>query len=376
MIRVLHCIETIATGGVEQIRLTLVRGLPKENFTHKIICTWKGGAVADALEDEGVELIPIGGFKHPLEWQKHKEVLRIIKDYKPHIIHGAIFEGMSMAAIGGFFGKVPIVILEETSFPSTRSKKAVFLQRQFIKSSDVIIGIAPTVVKYLKKVVKVPDSKLRLVNNGVNIPREVNPVELDELRGELGIVKGDLVIGSSGRLYNEVKRFTDILEAIYLIGDPRIKLLLLGQGEDKKLINQKAKDLRIENQLIMPGFRSDTAPYYQLMDVFCIVSSHEGFGLVAAEAMMHGLPVIATKVGGLQDIVVEGETGFLVPPNSPDFIAEKTDLLIQSKELRNELGENGRQRALQNFSADIYCKEVKSLYLDLVDMKRLTINNL
>lgn len=375
MIRVLHCIETIATGGVEQIRLTLVRGLPKENFNHKIICTWKGGAVSDSLEAEGVELIPIGGFKHPLEWQKHKEVLRIIKDYKPHIIHGAIFEGMSMAAIGGFLGKVPIVILEETSFPSTRSKKAIFLQRQYIKSSDVIIGIAPTVVKYLKNVVKVPDSKLRLINNGVTIPREANPVELEELRGKLGIEKGDLVIGSSGRFYNEVKRFTDILQTIYLIGDPKVKFLLLGQGEDEKLIIQKAKDLRIENQLIMPGFRSDTAPYYQLMDVFCIVSSHEGFGLVAAEAMMHGLPVIATKVGGLQDIVADGETGYLVPPNSPKSIAEKIVLLIQSKELRNEFGKKGRQRALRNFSADRYCKEVESLYLELIEKKGLTINH-
>lgn len=375
MIRVLHCIETIATGGVEQIRLTLVRGLPKENFNHKIICTWKGGAVADSLEAEGVELIPIGGFKHPLEWQKHKEVLRIIKDYKPHIIHGAIFEGMSMAAIGGFLGKVPIVILEETSFPSTRSKKAVFLQRQFIKSSDVIIGIAPTVVKYLKNVVKVPDSKLRLINNGVTIPREANPVEFEELREKLGIEKGDLVIGSSGRFYNEVKRFTDILQTIYLIGDPKVKFLLLGQGEDEKLIIQKAKDLRIENQLIMPGFISDTAPYYQLMDVFCIVSSHEGFGLVAAEAMMHGLPVIATKVGGLQDIVADGETGYLVPPNSPKSIAEKIVLLIQSKELRNKLGKKGRQRALRHFSADRYCKEVESLYLELIDKKELTIND-
>lgn len=375
MIRVLHCIETIATGGVEQIRLTLVRGLPKEKFTHKIICTWKGGAVADSLESEGVELIPIGGFKHPLEWQKHQKVLQVIEEYKPHIIHGAIFEGMSMAAIGGFLGNIPIVILEETSFPSTRSKKAVLLQRLFVKSSNVIIGIAPTVVKYLKNVVKVPDSKLRLINNGVNIPREVNPIELEELKGKLGIVNGDFVIGSSGRFINEVKRFTDILEAIHLIGDQRIKLLLLGQGEDEKLIIQKAKDLRIENQLIMAGFRSETAPFYQLMDVFCIVSSHEGFGLVAAEAMMHGLPVIATKVGGLQDIVEEGETGYLVPPNSPKSIAEKIVLLIQSKELRNKLGKKGRQRALQHFSAERYCKEVENLYLELIDKKGLTIND-
>ncbi|WP_373399083.1 hypothetical protein V8V91_05035 [Algoriphagus halophilus] len=122
MIRVLHCIETIASGGVEQVRLTLVRGLDPSKFEHKIICTWKGGAIAIALEQEGIELIPIGGFTHPFEWNKQKQVLEVIRKFKPHIIHGAIFEGMSMAAIAGTLGGVPIRILEETSEPIGRSK--------------------------------------------------------------------------------------------------------------------------------------------------------------------------------------------------------------------------------------------------------------
>lgn len=374
MIRVLHCIETIATGGVEQVRLTLIRGLPKYQFEHKIICTWKGGPIAVALEEEGVELIPLGGFKHPLEWKKYREVLREIHKFKPHIIHGAIFEGMSMAAIGGFLGKVPVVILEETSFPSNRSKKAIFLQRQLVKSADTIIGIAPTVVKFLKEIVKVPESKLKLINNGVNLPKEVNTNVLFELREKLGIKPGDFVIGSVGRFYNEVKRFTDILEAVQTIGDSRIKLLILGQGEDEMLILQKAKDLNIGDQLILPGFKADTAPYYQLMDIFCIVSANEGFGLVAVEAMLHGLPVIATRVGGLQDIVLDGETGFLVPPLSPKSIAEKIQQLIDQSNLRNLLGTKGKQRALENFTAEQYCAKVESLYLGLITQKGLSIN--
>jgi len=369
LIRVLHCIETIATGGVEQIRLTLIRGLDKTRFEHKIICTWKGGPIADALEAEGVELIPIGGFKNPLQWSKHKQVLKVIRQFKPHIIHGAIFEGMSMAAIGGKLGKVPIIILEETSHPVNRSKKAIYLQQLFAKVADKVVGIAPTVVNYLRDTVKLPESKLVLINNGVNTPRVVLNRELEKLKSEFGIQEGDLIIGSAGRFYNEVKRFTDIIDAIKIINNPKVKFLLLGQGQDQDLIIQKAKLLKVEDQLILAGFQSDTAPYFQLMDIFCIVSAHEGFGLVAAEAMLHHLPVIATKVGGLQDVVKDGETGFLVPAFSPLEIASKIQTLINNPELKTKMGQKGKVRALEIYSADRYVKEVENLYLDLLKVK-------
>ena len=368
-IRVLHCIETIASGGVEQIRLTMVRGLDKSKFEHKIICTWEGGPVADALKAEGVELIPIGGFKHPFQWSKHKAVLKVIQEFNPHIIHGAIFEGMSMAAIGGKLGKVPVIILEETSHPVSRSQKAVYLQQLFAKVADKVIGIAPSVVKYLTASVGLPTSKVLLINNGVNNPRETSKEEIDKLKSEFGIKKDETIIGSVGRFYNEVKRFTDILEAIKLLNNPKVKMLLLGQGIDQGLIEAKAKDLGIENQLILTGFQLDTDPYFQLMDIFCIASAHEGFGLVAAEAMLHRLPVIATNVGGLADVVVDQETGFLIPPFSPGSIAEKINSIFYNPLLGKQMGEKGYIRAIENYTSEHYCQQIDELYTILLGLK-------
>ena len=365
----MHCIETIASGGVEQIRLTMVRGLDKSKFEHKIICTWEGGPVADALKAEGVELIPIGGFKHPFQWSKHKAVLKVIQEFNPHIIHGAIFEGMSMAAIGGKLGKVPVIILEETSHPVSRSQKAVYLQQLFAKVADKVIGIAPSVVKYLTASVGLPTSKVLLINNGVNNPRETSKEEIDKLKSEFGIKKDETIIGSVGRFYNEVKRFTDILEAIKLLNNPKVKMLLLGQGIDQGLIEAKAKDLGIENQLILTGFQLDTDPYFQLMDIFCIASAHEGFGLVAAEAMLHRLPVIATNVGGLADVVVDQETGFLIPPFSPGSIAEKINSIFYNPLLGKQMGEKGYIRAIENYTSEHYCQQIDELYTILLGLK-------
>ena len=368
-IRVLHCIETIASGGVEQTLLTIVRGLERSKFSHKIICTWKGGSVAEDLEKEGVELISIGSFKHPFEWKKHQEVLKVIRAFKPHIIHGAVFEGMTMASIGSFLGNVPVTILEETSDPQNRSFKANFLLKLFSIRADAFQAISNDVGNYLKMKTGIKSKNIKVIQNGVLIPAITSSEERNKLKAQLFIEDSDFIVGFVGRLFNNHKRFTDLLNAIKLVNLSNLKLLLIGDGIDKQLLLNEIDLLRISANVIHVGYQSDPHPYYDIMDVLRVPSSREGFGLVAAEAMMHSLPVIASKVGGLKDIILDEETGFLVPPFSPKEIAHKIQILMQYPELRKKMGEKGNIRALENYSADRYVKEVEILYLKLLKEK-------
>ncbi|WP_317174919.1 glycosyltransferase [Pararhodonellum marinum] len=354
---------------MEQIRLTLIRGLKKEKFEHKIICTWAGGPIAEALEKEDVELIVVGSFKHPFEYKKHLKVLDVIRFFKPHIIHGAIFEGMAMSSIGGWLGKVPIVILEETSEPSKRSRKAIWLQRLFVTGADKIIGISPAVVTYLIDKAKLPKEKVLLVNNGVPLPNPVATREVEQLKFELGISEMDFVIGSVGRVYNEVKRFSDILEALNIIDRSNIKFLLVGDGPDLNKLIEMAKGLHLEKQFVPVGYQQNPNLYYHVMDVFCLPSAHEGFGLVAAEAMLHHIPVIASNVGGLANVVVDEETGFLIPPFSPNSIAKKISRLMEDNHLRKKMGKSGFNRAKEKYTSKRYCLEIENLYLSLLTDK-------
>ncbi|WP_200977039.1 glycosyltransferase family 4 protein [Echinicola sp. 20G] len=372
-IRILHCIETISSGGVEQTRLTLAKGLDKEKYELKIICTWKGGAIAEALEKEGVELIPIGGFKHPFEWRKHQKVLKVIRNFRPHIIHGAIFEGMSMAAIGGKLGKVPVVILEETSDPQNRSKKANWLLRNFVKVADRIVAISPNVERYLFEKSKIGSSKIKQINNSAHEPILKNFNTQILLRKEYGLEDEDILVGFVGRLFNDHKRVTDLIEAVSYINSDQLKLIIVGVGKDEHKIKQKVEEFNIKHKIIFTGYQFDTSKFYHLMDIACFPSSREGFGLVAAEAMMHGLPVIATNVGGLQNVVVDQKTGFLVPPYNPRAIAEKLQQLISQPALRKQMGQAGYERAQKHYSAERYVKEVEDLYLSLLKKKDITL---
>ena len=372
MIRVLHIMSTVTGGGVERRRLSLAKAFKGTNIQMKLVGTFKSGNIAEQIEENGVEIIEIGDFNGPFHWEKHKKIQKIIDDFKPHIIHGAVYEGVTMAAINGFIKKVPIIILEETSDPQNRSSKADFLLRIFSFAADKFIAIAPNVADYLRNTAKVSEKKVITINNGVEIPRTVSDLEVQNLKNLYDIKQDDFVIGTIGRLFNDHKKITDIIEAIHLLKDfENLKLLIVGSGKDEEFIKQKVIELGVQEKVIFAGYQFDTAPFYQLMDVFCIASQREGFGLVAAEAMLHKLPVIATRVGGLQNVVVDGETGILIQPHQPQEIADAIKKLYGSSNLVKEYSGNGYNRAMQNYTEERYVNDVIALYRELLKKKNI-----
>ena len=372
MIRVLHIMSTVMGGGVERRRLSLAKAFKGSNFQMKLVGTFKSGAIAEQIEENGVEIIEIGDFNGPFHWEKHRKIQKIIDDFQPHIIHGAVYEGVTMAAINGFIKKVPVVILEETSDPQNRSAKADFLLRIFSWTADRFIAIAPNVADYLIHTAKIDSKKVITINNGVEIPREVSPEEIKNLRNQYHITPTDLVIGTVGRLFDDHKKITDIIAAIKMVENvDNLKLLVVGSGRDEKLIKQKAIDLGVQDKVIFTGYQFDTAPFYKLMNVFCIASQREGFGLVAAEAMLHRLPVIATKVGGLQNVVVHDETGILIKPNQPKDIALAINKLYNDPQLLDSFADKGFKRALDKYTEERYVMEVFNLYSELLKSKNI-----
>lgn len=372
MIRVLHIMSTVMGGGVERRRLSLAKAFKGSNFQMKLLGTFKSGAIAEQIEENGVEIIEVGDFNGPFHWEKHRKIQKIIDDFQPHIIHGAVYEGVTMAAINGFIKKVPVVILEETSDPQNRSAKADFLLRIFSWTADRFIAIAPNVADYLINTAKIDSKKVITINNGVEIPRGVSPEEIKNLRNQYHVKPTDFVIGTVGRLFDDHKKITDIIAAIKMVENvDNLKLLVVGSGRDEELIKQKAIDLGVQDKVIFTGYQFDTAPFYRLMNVFCIASQREGFGLVAAEAMLHRLPVIATKVGGLQNVVVHDETGILIKPNQPKDIALAINKLYNDPQLLDSFADKGFKRAMDNYTEERYVKEVINLYSELLKSKNI-----
>ncbi|KEO74608.1 glycosyltransferase family 4 protein [Anditalea andensis] len=366
MIRVLHCIETISSGGVEQVRLQYAKCFNSDEFQLAIVCTQAKGYIFTAFQDLNIKVVPLGTFDHPFELKIYRKLLEFIREYNPHIIHGAVFEGMSMAVIGKIFGRVPVAILEETSDPQFRSRKANLLLKLYAMIADVVLGISPEVMLYLNHKIKVSDNKTLLMPNGLAIPPFSTLNELSNLRIRLGIAPDDIVIGSVGRMHNEIKRFSDLIDAIDLLSVPSVKCILIGDGPDLNKLKGQVSSLGLNGRILFLGYQSNPHPFYGIMDIFCIPSVQEGFGLVAVEAMFHKLPVIACRVGGLKDIVEGGITGCFVKPKNPLALAEKVKLLVQNPELRYEMGLAGYKKAIQSYTIDIYKEKLEMLYKTLL----------
>jgi glycosyltransferase involved in cell wall biosynthesis len=378
MIRVLHIQETMGSGGVERLRLSLSKLLDKDKYELKIICTHTGGSIKEEIEKEGTEVIAIGQFKGIFDYKKHREVQKIINTFQPHIIHGAVFEGVTMAAINGYIKKVPVILLEETSDPKNRSWKGNLLMKFFVKLSDAIIGVSPGVVDYLENTLKLPKHKIFLVNNGVVLPREISRTEIAELKVSLGINSNDIVIGSVGRmLQDENKRFSDLIKAFAIVckTHSNVKLLLVGSGPEVEKYKKLSEELAISDKVIFTGYQSDVALYYRIMNIFVLVSAYEAFGLVLAEAMLSKLPVVATKVGGMKYIVDDTKTGFLVKPFDVNAIAEKLNFLCFDEELRTNFGNNGFIKAMNTYTEKQYVNNLLALYERLL-LKNNTIQKL
>ena len=374
MIRVLHIIETIMSGGVERTRLSIAKLMDNSQFELKIICTHSVGSLPIEFAKLGIEIIEIGDLKSVFDIKQHKKVMRIIDDFKPHIVHGAVFEGVTMAAIAGLLKQVPIVILEETSDPKNRRWTGNILMKLLTLTADKVIGVSPGVMEYLTNTLHLSKNKSFLLNNGVKIPKEIEKTEIEWLKKLHGIDKDHVVIGSVGRmLSDEHKRYSDLIKAFAILINKglKVKLILVSGGHLIETYQKLANELHIQDHVIFTGYQNNPDKYYSIFDIFSLVSAYEAFGLVIAEAMLHKLPIIATKVGGMKYIVKDNETGFLVEKYDVQAIATQLEKLYFSKNLRKSFGENGYNRAMSNYTEDIYVQNLFNFYKNLLIKKMI-----
>lgn len=370
-IKILHIQETIASGGVERTRLSLAKFLDKDKFEQMIVCQHERGNVGHEIRKAGVEIISLQrSIKSIFDFKQHKLIQEVIEKFNPDIIHGAVFEGVTMAIINGLIKKVPIIIIEETSDPQNRSWRANLLMRIFSLFADKVVGVSESVTEeYLKSKLRIPKEKVVLVNNGVALPRDILKTEILDAKQKWKIYEDDFVIGSIGRMKNDHhKRYSDMIRAFAEFAKNKndVKLLLVGGNQEfLQKYRDLANELQVSERVIFTEYQSDVTLFYKLMDVFSLVSAYEAFGLVLAEAMLNKLPIVATRVGGIKYVVDDGETGILVQAKEIPEIVNAFENLYSDKKLRKSMGENGYSKALAEFTEEAYVKKIENLYKDL-----------
>jgi len=182
------------------------------------------------------------------------------------------------------------------------------------------------------------------------------------------IVNSGLVVGTVAHLSPEKGHCTLLEAAAQVVSRvPDVRFVVVGSGVLMSSLKKRIQELGIQKRFTFTGFRSDSEVLMKSFDIFCLPSLSEGLSSAILVAMASSLPVIATQVGGIPELVIDGETGILVPPNDADQLAVGLCKVLESPELRRKMGCSGRQRIEEKFTLERKLNETENLYLSLLE---------
>jgi glycosyltransferase involved in cell wall biosynthesis len=220
---------------------------------------------------------------------------------------------------------------------------------------------------------------VRTLRNGIVVPeRRPGGGDRDRLRTELGVGPGDRAIATVGRLDEPKKGLAVLLRAVARLardmqgmdGGPSFRLVMVGEGPARQALEALTRAHEIGHLVRFAGERRDVGDLLPAFDLFAQPSLWEGFGVTVLEAMAAGLPVVASRVGGIPEIVRDGETGLLVPAGDADALAAALLRLLEDPGLAALMGRAGRARLEEQFGIDRMVDETAALYRELLSRRR------
>jgi glycosyltransferase involved in cell wall biosynthesis len=243
------------------------------------------------------------------------------------------------------------------------------LERWLATVTTKLIAVSPEVRDDLVRLHVAPQEKFAVVRLGIELEQRVGGGEdvRRETRRQLGVAPDAFVVGWVGRM-TAVKRTDDVLLAFRKLVDRDVDawLCLVGDGPDREHLERRAHELGIARRCLFVGYQDDVAPYYEAIDALLLPSGNEGTPVSVIEALAAGRPAVATRVGGVPDVVRDGVDGFLVDVGDATSLAERLADLAREPARRAEMGRDGRERVLQRYAVDRLVDDVDALYRELL----------
>ncbi|MCK5534719.1 glycosyltransferase [bacterium] len=362
-INVLHLITSLNVGGTEKYLLTLIKE-QKSKFNVLVGYIKEKGLIGKELEELGIKVYKLNSLY---------KIYRFIKIRKIDILHTHLYRANILGRVIGKIASLPIIISSQQSIDNWKKFYHVWLDRFTACFIDCIITNSEVAKTILSRREKVDNRKIHVVYNGVNT-NIFNPrVKVNLIREKWGLGSKDFVVGSILRLHQE-KGADYIPEIVLKVREkiPEIKFLVVGDGPLKKRLEEKIKKLSLDKNFFLTGCRvpEDILPaVLSSFDLFFLPSKEESLPQAILEAMAMEKPVVATEVGGVAEVVLDGTTGKLVPSGDWLAFAENIVWMFNHREERVKMGEEGRKRVIKLFSMDKMINQTQKIYEDLIKDK-------
>lgn len=290
-----------------------------------------------------------------------------VSEMKPDIVHSYFFWPILFGRLLKWGGAVNVLVenREDQGFDWGFHEYAwLRLTRNL---PDRIICVSDAVKQIVMAREGTREDRVVVIRNGVETLPDSGESS-GNLRKELGIGEADLVLGMVANFNRSVKGVSLFLDAVPGIVKevPSARFLLLGRGREEGELREKARSMGIDRYVVFAGYRPDIHRYYAIMDVSALTSFSEGLSITLLESMRCGLPVVATRVGGNPEVVVDGETGFLVPSGDVGAFASRATALLMNRDLRMRMGAEGRRRVERHFLLRDVARRYEDIYEGLL----------
>ncbi|MEO8564528.1 MAG: glycosyltransferase family 4 protein [bacterium] len=355
-------------GGGRQL-IELARALDRR-LVEPTVCVLRGASTLGAqLRAEGLPFRFFGDARFsPVSLVR---LLRIIRRDRIEVVHltdfGACTLGRIAARLAGIPSIVQVISHHSPGQPRGFPRAVELAYRALAPHTTRVLAISDSVRDFAVKRMGFAPGSVEVLT--YPLPRHsFAPATADAIaarRMAHGIALDDPVIGAVTRFY-PAKGIEYLIDAFAIVrrAHPRAWLVLVGQGPEEAALRARAEELAIADRVVFAGFQRDAQAYVGGFDVAAVPSLEEGFGLVALEALALGVPVVASRVGGLPDIVVDGVTGLLVQPARPDALADALVRLLGDPALRRAMGAAAKLD-VERFSLDTYSGRLSEIYREL-----------
>ena len=357
----MHLVHKFGVGGMEVGVAKLVNGLDSARITSSI-CSCVPGDSLKARVNAGVPLYELNrraGNDPFWVWRLYQ----LLRRTKPDVLHthrwATLCEGIFAARLAG----VPFIVHGEHGTLETRRRNAV-VQRVAWGRVDRLLSVSSRLAERMSREIGFPLERIQVIRNGADLGKFQN-ADQAAARAALDIAPGTLVLGTVGRLV-AVKDQATMLRAFALLraAGLRFTAIMAGEGPLKDELSALAASLQLSDVRFL-GNRDDVPRVLAAMDVFILSSASEGLSNTIQEAMATGLPVVATHVGGADELVDHDRTGLLVPPGDPRRLADAIAVLAQDRVKREAFSARAAEKARAQFSIDQMILDYERMYLAL-----------
>jgi glycosyltransferase involved in cell wall biosynthesis len=351
-IKILHLIPTLDKGGAERLLVDLTKKIDKEKFDVEVLSLTTLGKWGFELKKSDISVASLGKKSKGSIFVFWK-LYQVLKNKKPDILHTHLFGADLYGLLAGRMAKIPYIISTEHNLNFSESLLRRFIKKKLAPKMDKIIAVSDAVKEYLHKE-GVNTDHVKVVYNGIDASRFIPKDVGDDSRG--------FIIGSIGRLTLQ-KDYKTLIEAMVILKDEKISCLLAGKGSEKKNLEKLVEKNNLLNKFMFLGVVDAVPEFLGKLDMFVLPSRWEGFGLVILEAGASKLPVVASDVDGIKEIIRNNHNGLLFKAGDAGDLAKKIKELISNKEKRERLAKELYKNTKDNFSIDKMVKKYEKIYL-------------